>query len=167
MPDNGYDRIAAVEYARKWAFSRNPDYIDFHGLGGDCTNFVSQCLYAGGGVMNFTPIFGWYYISSYNRTASWTGVEYFYNFMVNNEGAGPYATETDQYGMEIGDVIQLEGEGLDIFTHTLLVTRVVETPEIHILVSAHTNDAFMRPLSSYSYDNIRYLHIEGVRPNVV
>ena len=29
--------------------SRNPAYLDFHGLGGDCTNFVSQCLYAGAG----------------------------------------------------------------------------------------------------------------------
>ena len=49
---NGYDEAAAVAYARRWALLRNPAYLDFHGLGGDCTNFVSQCLYSGAGVMN-------------------------------------------------------------------------------------------------------------------
>ncbi|WP_227996965.1 amidase domain-containing protein [Nocardia australiensis] len=39
-------RAAAVEYANQWALGRNPDYAD---LGeADCTNFVSQCLRAGG-----------------------------------------------------------------------------------------------------------------------
>ena len=69
-----YNRSDAVKYALKWAFSRNPDYLDFHGLGGDCTNFVSQCIYAGCQVMNYTPVYGWYYLSSSDRTASWTGV---------------------------------------------------------------------------------------------
>ena len=78
-----YNRIVAVNYARKWAFGRNPAYYNFDGIGGDFTNFVSQCLYAGSGIMNFTPIFGWYYLSLSDRTASWTGVEYLYNFLVN------------------------------------------------------------------------------------
>ena len=30
----GYDRRAAVEYAHKWAFGRNPDFFDFEELGG-------------------------------------------------------------------------------------------------------------------------------------
>ena len=57
-----YDRKAAVEYARKWAYGRNPAYYDFSRLGGDCTNFASQCVYAGSDVMNYTPVLGWYYI---------------------------------------------------------------------------------------------------------
>ena len=56
-----YDRSKAAAYAEKWAFSRNPRYISFDGMGGDCTSFVSQCLYAGTGVMNFTRDTGWYY----------------------------------------------------------------------------------------------------------
>ena len=39
---------AEIEYARRWAFSTNPAYYNFENIGGDCTNFVSQCLYAGG-----------------------------------------------------------------------------------------------------------------------
>lgn len=58
-----YNRANAVAYAKKWAYGRNPKYYDFSDLGGDCTNFASQCIYAGSGVMNYTPTYGWYYIS--------------------------------------------------------------------------------------------------------
>ena len=50
--DLPYNRQRAVEYAKKWALSRNPLFADFTGIGGNCTNFVSQCLYAGCGVLN-------------------------------------------------------------------------------------------------------------------
>ena len=70
-----YDRQAAVRYASRWAYGRNPAYADFDALGGDCTNFASQCLYAGAGVMDFTPTFGWYYRSLRDRAPAWTGVE--------------------------------------------------------------------------------------------
>ena len=83
-----YSRLRAVLYARRWAFGRNPDYYSFDGIGGDCTNFVSQCLYAGSGVMNFTPVFGWFYKSSSDRTASWTGVEFLYNFCSPTKARG-------------------------------------------------------------------------------
>lgn len=86
-----YDRRAAFEYARMWAFRRNPRYYNFDGIGGDCTNFASQCIYAGAAVMNFTPTFGWYYIDINNRAPAWTGVEYLYNFLTDNEGEGPFA----------------------------------------------------------------------------
>ena len=57
--------------------------MKFNSLGGDCTNFVSH-VYAGAGVMNYTPIFGWYYISSGNRAPAWTGVDEFYKFITQN-----------------------------------------------------------------------------------
>ena len=49
-----YTRLAAVNYAVRWALSRNPAFENFSGQGhgGDCTNFISQCLYAGGWTMN-------------------------------------------------------------------------------------------------------------------
>ncbi len=49
-----YDRRRAVEYARRWALSRNPLFVNFAGQGGDCTSFVSQCILAGCGIMNGT-----------------------------------------------------------------------------------------------------------------
>ena len=65
-----YRRERAVQYAERWATMRNPVFYDFTEIGGNCTNFVSQALYAGSCMMNYTPIFGWYYITPNERTAS-------------------------------------------------------------------------------------------------
>ena len=78
-----YNRRAAVDYANRWALSRNPAFYDYTGIGGDCTNFASQVVYAGCGVMNYTPDTGWYYIDANNKSPSWTGVQFFYDFMIN------------------------------------------------------------------------------------
>ena len=136
MRELEYDRGAAVAYARKWALSRNPAYYDFEEIGGDCTGFASQCVYAGAQVMNFTPVYGWYYLSASDRTASWTGVEYFYDFIVGNESVGPYAREVDAEEAEPGDVIQL-GRYSGDFYHTLVITEVRPV----ILIAAHSYDA--------------------------
>lgn len=158
MREKPYDREAAVAYARKWALGRNPAYYDFENLGGDCTGFASQCIYAGAGTMNFTQTFGWYYRSSYDRTPSWTGVEYLYNFLVNNQSVGPYAHVVPQSEAAPGDIVQL-GRANDSFYHSPVIVATTPT----ILVAAHTFDALDRPLSSYVYDTVRFLHIDGVR----
>jgi hypothetical protein len=154
-----YRRERAVEYAKKYAFSQNPLFGNFRGIGGNCTNFVSQAIFAAGCVMNYTPTFGWYYISLDDRSPSWTGVDFFYNFMTENEDVGPFGRAATLDELEIGDVIQL-GNNEDGFYHTLLVVGFNGTDT---LVSAQTNDAFDRPLSSYTYDFARYIKILGIR----
>ncbi len=154
-----YLRERAVEYARKYAFSQNPIFGNFRGIGGNCTNFVSQSIYAAGCVMNYTPTFGWYYISLDDRSPSWTGVEYFYDFMTENEGVGPFGRDATLDELEIGDVIQL-GQNDQGFYHTLLV---VGFSGGDTLIAAQTNDAFERALSSYDYDYARYIKILGIR----
>jgi hypothetical protein len=155
----GYDRNRAKAYAEKWALSRNPAYYSFDGIGGDCTNFASQCLFAGSGVMNGTPVNGWFYYNLNSRSASWSGVEFLYRFLMNNTGTGPYGKEAAIRELLPGDLVQL-GRADGTFYHTPIVLEI-ENGEIY--VAAHTFDALWRPLSSYSYDRIRYLHIEGVR----
>lgn len=154
-----YNRAAAVAYAKKWAYGRNPAYYDFENLGGDCTNFASQCIYAGSGVMNYTPTFGWYYRSSYDRSPSWTGVRYLYDFLTTNKGIGPFARLVPREEIMPGDIIQL-GDETGHFYHTPVVVAV---DPYDIYVAAHTYDTYMRPLSTYFYSQIRYLHIDGVR----
>lgn len=158
MREIPYNRFAAVAYARAWATSRNPAYYNFEEIGGDCTNFASQCIYAGARVMNYTPTFGWYYRSSYDRSPSWSGVEYLYNFLVNNRSVGPFAHEISAAEAQPGDIVQL-GTADGHFYHSPVITSV--SPEI--LVAAHTFDALDRPLSTYVYDRARFLHIDGVR----
>ena len=160
-----YNRDKVLQYAETWAYRRNPNYLDFTDLGGDCTNFASQCLFAGSGIMNDTPIYGWYYNSSYDRTASWTGVQYLYNFLTGNQKQGVFASDTTIDRMTIGDIIQL-GNYANEYYHSLIVTGVGNIPDIHnILVTAHTYDVHLRPLHSYTFANIRFLHIEGVYRN--
>lgn len=158
MQEIPYNRDAAVKYARKWALERNPAYYNFDNIGGDCTNFASQCIYAGTRTMNFTPVFGWYYLSASDRTASWCGVEYLYNFLINNEGIGPYASIVPQWEAESGDIVQLGTES-GSFYHAPVITAVTPT----IIVAAHSDNALDRPLFSYEYENVRFIHIEGVR----
>lgn len=157
-----YERDQAVAYAQTWALSRNPKYYDFHGIGGDCTNFISQCLYAGSHVMNFTPTFGWYYISPSNRAPAWTGVNYLYNFLIKNNKKAVFAEEVDISEVKLGDVIQLAKKEIG-FYHSLLITEVGDVPSVdNISISTHTIDSLNRPLNTYQYDSLRCLHILGV-----
>ena len=158
-----YDRRAAVAYAHAWAYGRNPSFYDYEKLGGDCTNFASQCVYAGSGVMNFDPTYGWYYIDANNKAPAWTGVPYFYNFMTRREASiGPVAVESSAREIMPGDVVQLSFEE-DSWNHTPVVVRITSPDPAGIFIAAHSYDADNRPLSSYQYQQIRYLHFVGVR----
>lgn len=164
--EKAYLRKRAVAYAERWALSRNPLFYDFAGTGGDCTNFVSQCILAGCCTMNFTPTYGWYFRSSADRAPSWTSVEYLYDFLtgspefvLENGGIGPFGREIARVAALPGDVVQLADDTGDYY-HTLLITSL--TPD-DLLVSAHTNDALNRPLSSYNFAMARYIQIDGVR----
>ncbi|GHU41805.1 methylase [Clostridia bacterium] len=159
LTEKPYDRQKAYEYAMTWALGRNPQYFNFTGSGGDCTNFISQCVYAGSGVMNENTSEGWYYHSPKHRAPSWTSVFYFYDFMINNKGRGPYARQIPAEAAEIGDVIQLGNEN-GVFYHALLVSGFIDHT---ILVCAHTDDSQNRRLDTYYYSVARFLHIQGVR----
>lgn len=106
-------------------------YYDFNQLSGayDCTNFASHCMLAGGAKENSSL---WYYNSFSDRTASWSGVNQFYNFIISNSGNGPQAEERSlAYGCPLsyinwsnGDIIQLQypDYGYPGFGHTTIIT---------------------------------------------
>lgn len=157
-----YNREAAITYARQWALSRNPAYYNYDNIGGDCTNFASQCLYAGSLVMNYQRTFGWYYISTNNHSPSWTGVPYLYNYLTRTSGIGPIGINVSMEEIKPGDIIQLASSSAN-FTHSLVVVAVGEAPSIdNILICAHSDDSLDRVLSTYEYADIRYIHITGV-----
>lgn len=157
-----YNRQKAVEYANKWAYGRNPKFFDFSDIGGDCTNFASQCIFAGSGIMNYTPIYGWYYITANNRTPSWTGVNELYRFLVNNKSSGPQGRVVSLDKIDNGDIIQLKFNPGTRFDHSPVVIDVGERTPQTIKLAAHTIDSNCRPLSSYSYIEARPIHIFNV-----
>ena len=157
-----YDRAAAVAYAHRWAYQRNPEFYNYDEVGGDCTNFASQCLYAGTGIMNFTPVYGWYYIDPNRKAPAWTGVPYFYNFITRTESSpGPFGEEASLEAILPGDFVQLRFQQ-EQFSHTPIVVQTGWPPTLeNTLVAAHTNNADWRPLSTYTFQEIRYIHILG------
>lgn len=153
-----YNRISAVEYALKYALSPNPEYYFFGGIGGDCTNFTSQCLYAGSKVMNYDKYNGWYYNNVNSRSPSWTSVQFFQNFILNNNSIGPFAKLVPQNEIEIGDLIQLKQR--NVFNHSLIVTKIENN---RIYISSHSSNELNRPLDTYFYNEILFIKILGVR----
>lgn len=157
MRTREYNRKKVVDYAKKWAYARNKKYYDFEKIGGDCTNFVSQCIYAGSNKMNYDRNNGWYYNSVNDRSPSWTGVQFLYDFLLNNNGVGPFASMVAEDEIQLGDIIQLSFDG-KVYSHNLVV---VSTGDIR--VAAHSFDIFGKSLFAYSFRNARFIHIEGVR----
>ena len=158
-----YDRQSAYEYAKTWAFKRNPKYYNFDPVGGDCTNFISQCLYAGSRIMNYAKNTGWYYINGNNKSSSWTGVEFLYKFLINNNSVGPFGNEIPMQQLEIGDIAQISFDGFN-FAHTVMVVKIEDVTDIfRIYTASHTFDTFEKPLGDYAISKIRFVHINGVR----
>lgn len=158
MGKERYDRKNVYEYAKKWAYSRNPKYYNYDPVGGDCTNFASQCVFSGCKQMNYEKNNGWYYINGNNKSPSWTGVEYLYKFLISNKGTGPHGEETIISTLEIGDIIQLSFDG-NTFSHSLVViengTGINDT-----LIAAHTLDVFGKSIAEYNYSKYRCIHIK-------
>lgn len=156
MNTRNYDRTSAINYARKWALSRNPQYYNFDAVGGDCTSFISQCLYAGSKQMNYNLKNGWYYKNGYDKSPSWSGVEFLYKFLTTNKGYGPRGKVVSQNEIQIGDIAQLSFDGSN-FGHSLLIINVGT-----LSVAAHTYDVLGKKISEYNFSKIRFIHIENV-----
>ena len=175
-----YSRQSAVEYAKKWWNKRNPNFYNFDDLGGDCTNFVNQCLYYGGITMLESPL-GWFYKSLNYRSPSWAGVEEFFTFSLTNQNLkgvrakqiffnfdNYFKIEENFFMLDIGDVIQLNLMGEDRYHHTLLITKINKQNALfsniyelskNIFIACHTADAFDKCLADYLFADIRLLKI--------
>lgn len=156
MNSKAYNRIDSVNYARKWALARNPKYYNFDAVGGDCTSFVSQCLYAGSQKMNYNPENSWFYNNGYNKSPSWSGVEFLYKFLIQNKSYGPRGKEVSQNEIEPGDIAQLSFSG-NKFEHSLLILSPTT-----LSVAAHTYDVLGKKISEYNFSKIRFIHIVDV-----
>ena len=151
-----YDRLQAVKYADTWWNEYNPAYQTFEN---DCTNYISQCLRAGGAPMRGQPnrSRGWWY-SGNVWSYSWS-VAHALNLYLQNSVDGLRAKEVS--GPEellLGDIICYDFEGDGRFNHNTIVTAkdYYGMP----LVNAHTFDSRHRYWSyedSSAYTpNIKY-----------
>ena len=161
MNTRSYDRKSAINYAKRWALSRNPQYYNFDSVGGDCTSFVSQCLYAGSKKMNYNHVNGWYYNNGYDKSPSWSGVEFLYKFLTTNKRYGPRGQELSQTEIMPGDIAQLSFDGIT-FEHSLFIINVNGPSLNNIAVATHTYDVLGKKIGEYNFLKVRFIHIENV-----
>ena len=78
---------------------------------------------------------------------------------------GPVGIACDLTDLRPGDLVQLSFDG-QAFQHTPVVVRVTAPITLDtVLIAAHSYDADNRPLSSYTFQDIRFLHMLGtIRP---
>ena len=76
---------------------------------------------------------------------------------------GPVGRECALWELQPGDLVQLRFQGT-VFQHSPVVVQAdrAQSPE-EVLIAAHSYDADYRPLASYDYEELRCLHIQGVR----
>lgn len=135
-----YNRQQAVQYAERWWNDYNPAYRKFTD---DCTNFVSQCLRAGGAPMRGYPnrSKGWWY-HNHNWSYSWTVANALCQYLATSK-AGLQAKEVNRpEHLELGDVICYDFDGDGKWQHTTIV--VAKDQNNMPLVNAHTTNSRMR-----------------------
>lgn len=167
VENSNYNREKAREYALKWATSSNKEYYNYINDGGDCTNFVSQVLRAGGlefvgSKENATSIKSWFYYSSNlpNRTSTWTAANPF-NLHFGKEYKRAYKYR--EYKVEdalknwdeiystiyIGDIVQYSRPN-NIAFHSQAITDVLDKKTIYFSQHSNTIENF------YKDGNLQY-----------
>lgn len=161
---NPYDREAAQAYADQYALNRNDDWPDYTGQGGNCQNYVSQCLLAGGIPVDGNGNAVWTYDDGvHDRSGSWASVTQFRSYAENNTGLGLAAlTDAPYFTGESGDVIQMGTE--DSWHHVVLIRDLVTDEDgntVDYLVNSNTNDMRNYPASLYGYPVFALTRISG------
>lgn len=171
-----YDRQAVAKAAKKYAYNYNTLFTEYTGVGGDCTNFVSQCIWQ-------SPGWGFDRIGKNNsvkwackknsmnkyayETVSWVGVNELWTYLQTNDSPSQAGTvygvsaTTSGYNssnVQLGDVIQLYNGNK--WVHSIIVSEITDGI---VYCAAHTGNYDRRKLSEYinNYPKYRVAHINS------
>ncbi|HEY5556652.1 MAG TPA: amidase domain-containing protein [Acetobacterium sp.] len=176
--ENSYNSKDAVDYAITWVdpvevIRNEDDYTAYDDYGGNCNNFISQCLVAGGIPMDYygdiDTQWKWYgetvaidEVSS-GRSPAWAGVPEFYAYASENTGYGlAAAVDEDIFSGCAGDILQYGNNGE--WVHSVIITKVVMDDQGNVLdylVNSNTTDRINYPASAYGYSDLRLIKILG------
>ncbi|MEU1039097.1 amidase domain-containing protein [Streptomyces sp. NPDC005551] len=147
---SGYNYKAMAAYAEKYWDDYNPAYPSFDGGAGDCTNFVSQSLKAGGWkhvpgyVYDYTRWFG----NADIHSDSFVGVNEFSWFSLNSKRATSLA---NVYQMDVGDVLQMDFNKDGSKDHTMIVSYRSSRGVPYL--TYHSADTYRRSVASIIASN--------------
>lgn len=171
IPLHAYDRGAAVAYARAYVGERNKDWHDYSREGGNCQNFVSQCLFAGGIPMDDTGEAKWNWYGkalpdgsgTAGCTLSWINVDAFRAYARDNQGEGLAAVvDADFLSGEKGDLIMM-GTPAD-WNHVVIISEVVKDENgrtVDYMICSNTTDVRDFPVSAYPSTGRSLIRILG------
>ncbi len=183
---SGYNGAVAAAYADTYWSNYNSAWPSFANRGGDCTNFVSQALYAGGLPMRTSPTYSgdaaWYMIENHKKWSysnPWVNAQDNSILMLQNMpgvtkvadvyGAAPGQTVADG-DAQPGDVILYDWNNDGTFDHETMVTASDGTTNTdgsvnYDEVDGHTTNRFhvywtlAQYNSSWATTHIIVLHI--------
>ena len=163
--DHPYDRQAAREYMLAYVGRRNPGFMAYDDYGGNCMNFGSQVLLAGGIPMDTDGGYetGWYWFGQHSATLPWVNVGWFLEYAAAEREHGLAAVVNAPYfSGETGDIITM---GVDEpANHTTVILDVIRDENglpIDYLLCSNTADLRNFPASAYYYTNHQLTKIIG------
>ncbi|MBE4737950.1 MULTISPECIES: amidase domain-containing protein [Streptomyces] len=156
LTGGAYDYKAMATYTEKYWKNYNPAYRKYNAAGGDCTNYLSQGLLAGGWkqISTVTPeeYDTWYYAS--NGTAdAWIGVNEWSWF---TQTAKRTTALANVYQMDVGDVLQVDFNKDGSKDHSMMTTYRSSSGVPYL--TYHDADTYRRSVASIiaSYPTANY-----------
>ncbi|MGF1429278.1 amidase domain-containing protein [Kitasatospora sp. LaBMicrA B282] len=143
------DYTAMAAYAEKYWHNYNPAYRQFNGAGGDCTNFISQSLraggwqFAGGWASDYDHT--WWYSATNPATQSWSwnGVNEWSWYALSSKRVTNLA---DVYQLGVGDILQMDFDRTGSKDHSMIVTY--RSPAGMPYVTYHSTNTLNRSVAS-------------------
>jgi hypothetical protein len=164
-----YSREEAVAYADRWWDSANPEFTAF---AVDCTNYISQCLFAGGAPIHYTGnrATGWWYKGYVSDKEWWS-----YSWAVANSLENLLSSSTLGLKAEVvdraeqlmlGDVIIYDWDGDGSYQHSSIVTAFdaggMPLVNAHTVSSRHRYWDYKNSYAWQENTKYRFLHISDV-----
>ena len=194
MPLFSYDAGTGSDYARAFALHRlvpESQQLFFYSPDDDCTNFISQCVWAsyGGWVPGFDDtvtaenarrikqdirqITGvWYGSRNHIGSPAWCRVVEFYRLVTGTKSAGPAArlvaegtfADVPASAVRQGDIIQLVVTAYtpDRFGHGVYVTCAAPDWD-NVLICCHSYDRLDSPMGEFAAQPAAYPRLRVLR----
>ena len=160
--DHDYDRKAAYQYMQRWIKRRNSDWDAYDTVGGNCQNFGSQVLHAGGIPMDEEGDAQWFWYTHDEQDFSWINVGYFMDYAKANEGYGLVSLpEAAYYTGDVGDILIFGDDGLN---HTTVIADLITDKAgqtVDYLICSNTSNYRNFPASAYYYTRQWLVRILG------
>ncbi|MCP3819421.1 amidase domain-containing protein [Streptomyces sp. A3M-1-3] len=146
----GYNYATMAAYAEKHWKNYNPAYRKFNDAGGDCTNFISQALKAGGWKHDsglYSDYRNWWYDASY-QTMSWVGADDWAWFTLYSKRA---SNLSNVYYMGVGDIMQMDFNRDGSKDHSMITTYRSRTGTPYL--TYHSTNTYRKSVASIVVSN--------------